>query len=79
MLFDTSSVYPQAGLNETRKHHVRRARAFKSPFVLLDNFVIVIILSQAYLASQTQKCTYGTGRRGESNFSIEIFTNIRGG
>ena len=31
---------------------------------------------EVYLASQRQKCTYG--RRGESNFRIEIFTNIRG-
>jgi hypothetical protein len=32
---------------------------------------------EVYLASQRQKCTYG--RCGESDFRIEIFTNIRNG
>ena len=35
------------------------------------------MLRHVYLASKTSKCTYGM--REESNFTVEICTNIRGG
>jgi hypothetical protein len=41
---------------------------------LASSIEYTAVLRQAYLASQTQKCTYG--RRGESKFRMNIFEII---